>query len=252
MADLRRLMKERNAAKRITHPYARYSSSGQLTCSLCSLSVKSEVLWPSHLTSKVHRSSVRREKDDNQRIIDESLRKRPAADDEDGGDGDNLVGMDGHSNGQKRVRFTEADDEQQEEASASESFLPADFFGNSSKPPSFPIDTDTEDHESKTNEAPADGPIDEEWAAFEATLAENISDTGTSTSIAPGFSSSATISAPEILYKNGNEEEGEDNEVARNANYEYEDEEDDEAPKETDQEKRDREEKEELMERIDL
>uniref|UniRef100_A0A6M2CXZ9 Zinc finger protein 830 n=1 Tax=Rhipicephalus microplus TaxID=6941 RepID=A0A6M2CXZ9_RHIMP len=61
--DLKRLMRERKEAlsqssKKITSPYARYNSLGQLTCSVCVVHVKSETLWTAHVLGKAHKQNV--------------------------------------------------------------------------------------------------------------------------------------------------------------------------------------------------
>ncbi|XP_011402561.1 PREDICTED: zinc finger protein 830-like [Amphimedon queenslandica] len=58
----RLLMKEkkakRNAVPRIDHPLAKYNSVGQLTCVICTVTIKSELLWQTHLQSKTHKQNV--------------------------------------------------------------------------------------------------------------------------------------------------------------------------------------------------
>ncbi|XP_077563017.1 zinc finger protein 830 [Haemaphysalis longicornis] len=61
--DLKRLMRERKEAlsqssKKITSPYARYNSLGQLTCTVCMVHIKSETLWATHVLGKAHKESV--------------------------------------------------------------------------------------------------------------------------------------------------------------------------------------------------
>eukprot|EP00052_Salpingoeca_macrocollata_P005103 m.45399 g.45399 ORF g.45399 m.45399 type:complete len:288 (+) comp14666_c0_seq1:1082-1945(+) len=60
MADLKQLMRGKAALqqKKITHPLAKYSATGALTCIVCSQAVKSEALWPAHLLSKSHKAQV--------------------------------------------------------------------------------------------------------------------------------------------------------------------------------------------------
>lgn len=55
MADVRSLLRQQQAARRITHPHAQYSESGKLSCSLCRESVKTEALWEAHVRSAPHR-----------------------------------------------------------------------------------------------------------------------------------------------------------------------------------------------------
>ena len=53
-------MKEQKAktASKITHPMAKYNSLNQLMCVICSVHVKTEILWPTHLQSKKHKETV--------------------------------------------------------------------------------------------------------------------------------------------------------------------------------------------------
>ncbi|XP_007935509.1 zinc finger protein 830 [Orycteropus afer afer] len=60
--ELRRLMKEKQRLstnrKRIESPFAKYNRLGQLSCVLCNTSVKSELLWQTHVLGKQHREKV--------------------------------------------------------------------------------------------------------------------------------------------------------------------------------------------------
>ncbi|XP_054237642.1 zinc finger protein 830 [Indicator indicator] len=60
--ELRRLMREKqrqNAGKkRIDSPFAKYNSLGHLSCTLCSVPVKSDLLWQTHVLGKQHRERV--------------------------------------------------------------------------------------------------------------------------------------------------------------------------------------------------
>ncbi|KAM8838973.1 zinc finger protein 830 [Synchiropus picturatus] len=60
--ELRRLMREKqrqsSERKRVDSPFARYSSLGHLSCSLCGAQLKSERLWPAHVLGKAHKEKV--------------------------------------------------------------------------------------------------------------------------------------------------------------------------------------------------
>ncbi|XP_060637441.2 zinc finger protein 830 [Anolis sagrei] len=63
--ELRRLMraKQRETAaaagkKKVDSPFARYNSLGNLSCSLCNTSVKSELLWQTHVLGKQHKEKL--------------------------------------------------------------------------------------------------------------------------------------------------------------------------------------------------
>ncbi|XP_061835311.2 zinc finger protein 830 [Nerophis lumbriciformis] len=60
--ELRRLMREKQRQtsdkKRVESPFAKYNSLGHLSCVLCNMQVKSELLWPAHVLGKQHKEKV--------------------------------------------------------------------------------------------------------------------------------------------------------------------------------------------------
>ncbi|KAH6843344.1 hypothetical protein B0I37DRAFT_384249 [Chaetomium sp. MPI-CAGE-AT-0009] len=58
MADVRALLRQQRAARRIEHPHASYSDAGKLVCTVCSEHVKTESLWDGHLRSAGHRQRL--------------------------------------------------------------------------------------------------------------------------------------------------------------------------------------------------
>ncbi|XP_027718037.1 zinc finger protein 830-like [Vombatus ursinus] len=61
--ELRRLMKSEKqrlsaSRKRVESPFAKYNRLGQLSCALCGVPVKSELLWPTHVLGKQHKEKV--------------------------------------------------------------------------------------------------------------------------------------------------------------------------------------------------
>lgn len=60
--ELRRLMREKQRQstekKRVDSPFAKYNSLGHLSCGLCNVQVKSEILWPTHVLGKHHKEKV--------------------------------------------------------------------------------------------------------------------------------------------------------------------------------------------------
>lgn len=58
MADVRALLRQQRAARRIDHPHAAYSDTGRLTCTVCNEPVKTESLWDTHLRSAGHRQRL--------------------------------------------------------------------------------------------------------------------------------------------------------------------------------------------------
>ncbi|RKU49066.1 hypothetical protein DL546_003080 [Coniochaeta pulveracea] len=58
MADVRSLLRQQRAARRITHPHASYSDAGKLVCTLCREHVSSELFWEVHVLSPLHRERL--------------------------------------------------------------------------------------------------------------------------------------------------------------------------------------------------
>ncbi|TFB03068.1 hypothetical protein CCMA1212_005537 [Trichoderma ghanense] len=58
MADVRALLRQQRAARRITHPYATYSDTGKLLCTLCRDLIRAESHWDAHLASDKHRKRL--------------------------------------------------------------------------------------------------------------------------------------------------------------------------------------------------
>ncbi|XP_062849491.1 zinc finger protein 830 [Trichomycterus rosablanca] len=60
--ELRRLMREKKQCgerqKRVDSPLAKYSAAGGLSCAVCNVPVKSDILWNTHILSKQHRDKV--------------------------------------------------------------------------------------------------------------------------------------------------------------------------------------------------
>ncbi|KAL2177516.1 uncharacterized protein P884DRAFT_259745 [Thermothelomyces heterothallicus CBS 202.75] len=58
MADVRALLRQQRAARRIEHPHASYSDTGKLICTVCNDHIKTESLWDGHLRSAGHRQRL--------------------------------------------------------------------------------------------------------------------------------------------------------------------------------------------------
>lgn len=58
MSDVRSLLRQQRAARRIEHPYAAYSDAGKLLCTLCHEHIKTETLWDSHVRSEAHKTRL--------------------------------------------------------------------------------------------------------------------------------------------------------------------------------------------------
>ncbi|KAF4998337.1 hypothetical protein FGRMN_3217 [Fusarium graminum] len=58
MADVRSLLRQQRASRRIEHPYAVYSDAGKLLCTLCHEHIKTETLWDSHVRGEGHKARL--------------------------------------------------------------------------------------------------------------------------------------------------------------------------------------------------
>src|SRR5271167_747887 len=58
MADIRSLLRNEQASRRITHPNLSYTKSGLLNCLVCHLIIKAETLWEGHLRSPNHKKNL--------------------------------------------------------------------------------------------------------------------------------------------------------------------------------------------------
>lgn len=95
MADVRSLLKNERAARRIQHKYASYSTTGSLLCVVCRMQLKSESLWSGHIKSPGHVMRAQKVEDakDAETHVPEptdyevgSQKKRKADDEQDGND----------------------------------------------------------------------------------------------------------------------------------------------------------------------
>lgn len=55
---MREKQKESDRKKRVESPFAKYNSLGHLSCVLCKVPVKSEILWQAHVLGKPHKDKV--------------------------------------------------------------------------------------------------------------------------------------------------------------------------------------------------
>ena len=62
MSDVRALLKAKRQETLVQHPYASYTSTGQLRCTACETIVKQASAWGGHVSSKTHRENVAKER----------------------------------------------------------------------------------------------------------------------------------------------------------------------------------------------
>ncbi|GAB0132563.1 hypothetical protein EsDP_00000995 [Epichloe bromicola] len=65
-SDVRSLLRQQRAARRINHPHAAYSDAGKLLCSLCREQLKAESLWDTHLLSQSHKGHLQQQQQKQQ------------------------------------------------------------------------------------------------------------------------------------------------------------------------------------------
>lgn len=58
--DVRSLLRQERAARRVRHKHASYTTSGTLQCTVCAVPVKSEARWEGHLRSAGHVAQLAR------------------------------------------------------------------------------------------------------------------------------------------------------------------------------------------------
>ncbi|QSZ36191.1 hypothetical protein DSL72_007316 [Monilinia vaccinii-corymbosi] len=180
MADVRSLLKNERAARRIQHKHAAYSTAGSLMCLVCHLQIKSESLWEGHLRSPGHAMRLSKQQETerernataNTNGREGNDRKRKA-DDGDGDDDDDEEGV-GHVRTKKRSKATPSALEgffvsasgtpKERSESPSKSVIPHDM-----QIPSRPA---TPAKSTKSPPPAKQTTVDEdEWAAFEADIA---------------------------------------------------------------------------------
>lgn len=108
--ELRRLMREKQRQasdkKRVESPFAKYNSLGHLSCILCNVQVKSDLLWTTHVLGKPHKEKVAELKGGKQAPQSQAVKRKVTETEE--------IGF-------KKAKATNS-------ASQSTSGLPADFF----------------------------------------------------------------------------------------------------------------------------
>ncbi|KAK6003290.1 hypothetical protein QM012_001135 [Aureobasidium pullulans] len=180
MADVRSLLRNERASRRLNHPHANYTESGKLLCAVCNVLIKTESFWENHINSTQHAARLDHLRANPPPPVPSQTLKRKAGE----GDGE----------GRKRVKAVPG------------GFVPEGFFD-----PAQEDDDEVEDEELDTAPAPSipDAPVpgsqsvasapppaadvnEDEWAAFEREMA------AAETTTLPINSASATISAAPV------------------------------------------------------
>lgn len=168
MSDVRALLKAKRQEVRIQHPYASYTSTGQLRCTSCEAVIKQASAWAGHLGSKSHRENVARQRISQAADQGEATRttvKRKVKQDDPSED-EELQPMPSES---KKRKFTP--DGVSELTPGHPSTFPSDFFSDPSRAPIRSAGDDSGD-EDGGNPIPipremTNNPIDLEWQKFQ-------------------------------------------------------------------------------------
>ncbi|MCJ1333509.1 hypothetical protein MMC10_010209 [Thelotrema lepadinum] len=124
MSEVRSLLRNERLSRRIEHPHATYSSSGNLGCTVCRVQLRADSLWEPHLRGKPHRQNLQKVQEANTSSETAPLPvKRPA---ETAG----LRSVSG-SNGKKRKAESDEDEEPEydpHKKSKTTNGLPSNFF----------------------------------------------------------------------------------------------------------------------------
>jgi zinc finger protein 830 len=166
MADVRSLLKNERASRRIQHKHASYTATGTLLCKVCHFQLKSESLWEGHLRSAGHIMRVQ---------------KAQEAQDTPSHDPDTASPVPIEATKNKKRKASDDDDGTIHKRTRAANGLPENFFDQGGKPldlsssnpineiripsrPATPL--------KQSPEIPKQPTVDElEWAAFEADIA---------------------------------------------------------------------------------
>ncbi|KAK7945532.1 hypothetical protein WMY93_001260 [Mugilogobius chulae] len=174
--ELRRLMREKqrqsSEKKRVESPFAKYNSLGHLSCVLCNVQVKSDLLWTTHVLGKQHKEKVAELKDAKQAPQSQAVKRKTTEADE--------------------VSFKKPKPVQN--ASQSTSGLPADFFEKPS------TTTPSKSAGASLLGGAYDDDDDEEEGEDEQSVSKNPSQNAETSSLPADFFDSSIPSVPAISH----------------------------------------------------
>lgn len=165
MSDVRALLKAKRQEARIQHPYASYTSTGQLRCTACETAVKQASAWAGHVSSKAHRENVAKQRTSqfNDQATIKSTGKRKV-------EQDGLLDEDDANPTSESKKRKVTPDGLQEPTPERSSIFPSDFFSNPSRAPIPSMDDDSGDEDEDSvavSRGATDAPIDLEWQQFQ-------------------------------------------------------------------------------------
>ncbi|GAA5985427.1 hypothetical protein JCM10908_006970 [Rhodotorula pacifica] len=247
MSSLKSMMAAKKAQHRITASHAKYSNSGQLSCTLCRLNIKHESLWGAHVQSKAHRVNVQKLEAEQQQAAERASAKRRREDDDEGLDGD-ADQESGDAAASKRAR---------EDEDGGDSRLPSGFFADPSQAPVASTSSagggaSIPTGEEQTAAGERQEEDDPEWAEFEKYLASGRGPDQQAGASGTRSTASATIKAAPVKFEFGAPVVHEDGAEGENGDGpEGEDEEEEQETEEDKLEREMREEREEMMARLE-
>lgn len=198
MADVRSMLRNERASRRITHPDLTYTPSGNLVCSLCHIQLKSEALWTKHIQSTQHTSRLRNRRDDDNDSDDNDSSKKLNGETQNSHSSEHAVATAAASTSMSKKR--KADDSSSDNDDTRKRSRPQQASPGKVRLPS-PVDLDPP----QTTQSPPFPPsqnIDEaEWAAFERDVAA----TAPSALTAAADISAAPLSAVELAARSREE-----------------------------------------------
>lgn len=167
MSDVRALLKAKRQEAQIQHPYASYTSTGQLRCTACETVIKQASAWAGHVGSKAHRENVAKQRIsqavDQQGGTARSIGKRKVGEDDSSDD------QEAHPTSEpKKPKVTPED---LASGTTPEHTFPSNFFSDPTRAPVHSVDDDSSDEDGGQHipipPVVAENPFDLEWQRFQ-------------------------------------------------------------------------------------
>lgn len=198
MSDVRALLKAKRQETRIQHPYASYTSTGQLRCTACETVIKQASAWAGHVGSKGHRENVAKQRISQVADKGEAARStgKRKVERDDTSEDEEL-----HPTSEPAKKRKVTPDDPSKPTPERSSVFPFDFFSDPSRAPIRSID-DVSSDEGEDNPVPipqeaTNNPIDLEWQRFQQEML--------SSNLTPdvqrheSFQRATVFAAPELL-----------------------------------------------------
>jgi zinc finger protein 830 len=163
MADVRALLKAKRQEARISHPYATYTTAGQLKCTVCGAVVKHASAWEGHLGSKLHRTNVVRMREEERRqreLQEQQARAHEEEEEEEEETVERAPKADTAGKRKAAAGVSETPAEKKRKVEAQPKGFPQDFFSDPSRAPASLLSpASDEEDEGEDAEAPPAAPL---------------------------------------------------------------------------------------------